>query len=104
MSAKQGNYAYAEKIVLFSKEEAIANFKRAQKLIFETISMLKVNESCIEIMQKNMNAVSLLRHCQRMIMQGGLENCFIKSAAIKDSVKNKELREEMMEVIKMFYK
>lgn len=97
-------YMNVEKVISFNKEKAIASFKQAKVLIGETMEMVKENKPCAEIMQKNIEAVSILRYGQQMLVQSNLGDCFKKSADVKDLEKNKMIRGEMLKVIKMFYK
>lgn len=100
----QKNHTYAEKVILFSREEAMASFRLAQSLVSEMINMIETNKPCVDMMRKNMDAISFLRHGQKMIVQDNLGTCFKKYAMTKSLTKNKEIRVEMMKVIKMFYK
>ena len=93
-----------DQVILSSKEEALVSLKDARCLVAGMIKMIEEGRPCVDIMQKNLDAVAFLRRAHKMIMENNLSNCFKKAGNLKDESKNKETREEMIKVMKMFYK
>lgn len=86
------------------KAKALISFKKTKSLMEKVIQMVETGEYCVNIMQQNLAAIGLLRSAHEMLMKGHLYNCFKTAFSTKNTVKQKQITDEILKVTKLFNK
>ncbi|MDO8668480.1 MAG: metal-sensing transcriptional repressor [bacterium] len=86
------------------KTKALINFKKTKSLMEKIIQMVETDEYCVNVMQQNLAAIGLLRSAHEMLMEGHLNSCFKMAFETKNSLKQKQMTNEILKVTKLFNK
>jgi CsoR family transcriptional regulator, copper-sensing transcriptional repressor len=86
------------------KEQALANFKKAQSHLNKVIEMTEDGRYCIDVMQQNLAVIGLLKSAHQMLMENHLNSCFISALASSSKTKKDSMINEILSVTKLFNK
>lgn len=86
------------------KAKALISFKKTKSLMEKIIQMVETDEYCVNIMQQNLAAIGLLRSAQERLMEGHLHSCFKTAFSTKNSIKQKQMIDEILKITKLFNK
>ncbi len=83
------------------KQKVLINFKKCYSLTAKIIKMVEENEYCIDIMQQNLAVIGLLKSAHQMLMEGHLNNCFMKAMGTKNEKRKQKMIKEILTVVKL---
>ena len=86
------------------KEQALANFKKAQSHLTKVIEMTESGRYCIDVMQQNLAVIGLLKSAHQMLMENHLNSCFLSALSSSSKAKKNKMINEILSVTKLFNK
>jgi len=86
------------------KEQALANFKKAQSHLTKVIEMTEGGRYCIDVMQQNLAVIGLLKSAHQMLMENHLNSCFLSALSSSSQAKKNKMINEILSVTKLFNK
>lgn len=81
------------------KPKVLAQLNRAEGMLKKVIKMVEEDAYCIDILQQSLAVIGFTKSANKLLLENHLGSCFINGMAKSGSAKQKELINEVLQIV-----